>query len=312
MDYESCTGTIVGCDYAGTVEAIGCGVRKTFNKGDRVAGFVHGCNVIHPNGGAFAEYVIAKADLQIRIPDSMSLEQAACLGVGMMTIGQNLYQSLQLPQPTSEGNTEDRKYAKDAGDTASILIYGGATATGSLAIQFAKFSGLKVITTCSETNRSFMYKLGADSVFDYHDAQVGKRIRESTDDDLELVFDTISTPASAGICAAAISSAGGCYNGLLSLKFPRDDVDTHISMAYDMIGESYRIGGQEVPGDSENFDFGCKWIPIVERLLEDQLLTPHPFQIKQGGLAGIPEGLQMLRKGIVRACKLVYRVQEID
>jgi NADPH:quinone reductase-like Zn-dependent oxidoreductase len=185
IDFVPCNGAIVGCDYSGIVEAAGSNVKKAFKKGDRVAGFVHGSNAVRSNGGAFAEYVIAKGDIQIHIPEFMSFEAAATFGVGLTTVGQNLYQSMELPFP-GDGSSEL--------EGASILIYGGATATGTLAIQLAKLSGLRVITTCSEANRSLMFELGADAVFDYHDPQVGEQIREDTDDALEFVFDTISTP----------------------------------------------------------------------------------------------------------------------
>lgn len=55
----------------------------------------------------------------------MSDEDAATLGVGVITCGQALYQSLGLPLP-GQG-----KYG------GYLLIYGGSTATGTLAIQYA-------------------------------------------------------------------------------------------------------------------------------------------------------------------------------
>ncbi|PYI07707.1 oxidoreductase [Aspergillus sclerotiicarbonarius CBS 121057] len=300
IDLEPCNGTVVGCDYAGIVEAVGPRVKKPWKKGDRVAGFVHGCDIMRPQGGAFAQYVIAKGDLQFKVPEWMSSDEAACLGVGMMTIGQNLYQSLQLDLPGGEGTTET--------DITYILIYGGATATGSLAIQFAKLSGLRVVTTCSERNRAWMHELGADLVFDYHDPQAGARIREDTDDSLELVFDAVSTVQSAAVCADAISSAGGCYNALLEVRCPRADVDTHVSMAYDVVGEPYRMGSREVPANPAGFLFGSQWVETVEALLETRGINSHPHEVKPGGLGGVAAGLELLRQGKVRGCKLVYLI----
>jgi NADPH:quinone reductase-like Zn-dependent oxidoreductase len=46
--------------------------------------------------GAFAQHVTAKGDLQIRIADNISFEEAATFGVGITTVGQGLYQSLDL------------------------------------------------------------------------------------------------------------------------------------------------------------------------------------------------------------------------
>jgi NADPH:quinone reductase-like Zn-dependent oxidoreductase len=79
-------GTVVGCDYAGVVEQVGPKVTKPFVKGDRVCGMVHGSNTLRPEAGGFAEYVTAKGDLQIKIPDNLSDEDAATLGVGISTV----------------------------------------------------------------------------------------------------------------------------------------------------------------------------------------------------------------------------------
>ena len=83
IDGEGQPGATVGCDYAGTVIDVGPAVTKSFAKGDRVCGFIHGSNGDNHEDGAFAEYVTAKGELQIPIPDGMSFEEAATLGVGM-------------------------------------------------------------------------------------------------------------------------------------------------------------------------------------------------------------------------------------
>lgn len=77
--------------------------------------------------GAFARYIIAKGDLVLRIPDGVSWEEASTTGVAIGTVAMGLYQILGLPYPGQGGS-----------DGAPILIYGGSTATGTVAIQFAK------------------------------------------------------------------------------------------------------------------------------------------------------------------------------
>lgn len=116
-----------GCDFAGVVAETGTGYSKPWKKGDRICGFVHGANKLQSEDGAFAERIVVKADIAFRIPDHMSFEEAATLGVGVITCGQGLFQEmgLNLPsQPTTKGET--------------VLIYGGSSATGTLGIQFAK------------------------------------------------------------------------------------------------------------------------------------------------------------------------------
>lgn len=121
-------GCLVGCDFAGRVVEIGKSVTKNLSRGDRVAGVAHGGNCIQREDGAFAEYVVAKADLLIKLPGSLSFEEAATLPLGVGTVMQGLYQKglkMNLPDtPTKE--------------KPIVLIYGGATATGALGIQYAK------------------------------------------------------------------------------------------------------------------------------------------------------------------------------
>lgn len=125
-------GCIVGCDYAGVVVAVGSAVTKPWSPGDRVFGCGHGSNFVNPEDGVFADVVCVVGDLQMRIPDRMSFAEAATLGLGSITVGQGLYQkALKLELPSeSAARSDDRGIP--------VLIYGGATATGALAIQFAK------------------------------------------------------------------------------------------------------------------------------------------------------------------------------
>lgn len=119
--------TTLGCDYSGTVVDVGSAVTKAFKKGDRIAGACHGGNVVQPEDGAFGEYLVAKGDVQCHIPDSLSFEDAATIGVGVSTVAQGMYQSMGLPWP--DGKNKDR---------FPLLIYGASTATGAMALQFAK------------------------------------------------------------------------------------------------------------------------------------------------------------------------------
>ena len=127
-------GGILGLDYAGVVVEVGDESKLTrkFQVGDRLVGMALHCNVHAPKDspdGAFANYIVGKTGLAARIPHWMGDEEAATFGSGITTIGQGLYQGLDLPWPETQA-------AKD--NTESILIYGGSTSTGSLAIQFAK------------------------------------------------------------------------------------------------------------------------------------------------------------------------------
>lgn len=220
---EQGKGCTVGCDYMGTVVQVGSKVTKDFKPGDRISGFTHGVNSVQKEDGCFAQYCVAKGDVQMKVPENLPDEEAATLGVGITTVGQGLYQSLGLPLPGSG----------KAG--YPILIYGGSTATGSLAIQFAVLSGCQVITTCSPRNFPFVKALGAAEAFDYNDPDCAKKIREYTGDQLTRVFDCISEGESPKISSEAISSKGGQVSYLLAPKHDRTDVENKVSICISCI-----------------------------------------------------------------------------
>ncbi|CAI6242887.1 unnamed protein product [Periconia digitata] len=298
IDFRADKGAINGCDYAGIVEAIGPNVHHGLKVGDRVAGFVHGSNESNHADGAFAEHIIVKSQLSTKIPDSLSFEAASTLGCGLTTVAQALYQSLELPWPTNP--TKNR---------FPILIYGGSTATGTLAIQFAKLSGLTVIATSSPHNFDLLKRYGADHVFDYKSPTVGQDIRKLTNDNLKHVLDCIAFDSTAAICAEAISSKGGKYSSLLSIaKFPRDDVVNAATLAYTGFGESFTKSGKDFPALPDHLAVQERFWKMVGELLAQEKFQPHPHVVRDGGLEGVLQGLDDMRKDAVSGVKLVYRV----
>ncbi|ETS82458.1 Protein TOXD [Pestalotiopsis fici W106-1] len=291
-------GCLIGCDYSGTVEAVGKNVTK-FKKGDRVCGFVHGGNAVQPEDGAFAEYIVAKADLQGHIPKGLSFQEASTLGVGIYTVGQGLYQSLQLAWPDKPIDT-----------ATPILIYGGSTATGTLAIQFAKLSGYHVITTCSPRNFDYVKSLGAHHVVDYNAPDAAASIREYTKDSLQLAFDTISLESSAKFCDASLSTKGGDYSALLAVGIDRENVKDRWTLAYTVVGEEFTFGNQPWPAKPEDKEFAEKFWPVASKLLSEGKVKVHNVKVNPGGLNGVLEGLELMRQDKVSGEKLVYNIAE--
>ncbi|KAJ9644995.1 hypothetical protein H2204_001457 [Knufia peltigerae] len=300
-------GCLLGCDFAGYVEEVGKGVTKVYSKGDRVAGTVHGGHPSQPEDGAFAEYIVAKGDLCFQVPRELPFEKAATLPLGLATVMQGLYQKglkMNLPDnPIKE-------------DKALVLIYGGSTATGALGIQFARLSGYTVVTTCSETNFEYVKSLGADHVLDcYNESpdQIGRQIREFTEDKLRLAWDLVSSSESARACSEALSSDGtGCrYASFLANKSPRPEIVSVGTNMYTIWGESFRVGEQlEYPASREDFDWGRRFMASAEILISQGKLRPHREVAMPGGLAGVPDGLEKLKMGGVSAGKLVYRISD--
>jgi NADPH:quinone reductase-like Zn-dependent oxidoreductase len=122
-------GAIAGSGFAGIVVKIGSGgpSPKLF-RGDRMRSIVPTIDSLLPRIGAWAEYVGAWADFVLKVPDGMSLDSASTLGVGVSTVGYALFCSLDVPGHPRMPATSP-KY---------VLVHGGSTATGTLAIQMVR------------------------------------------------------------------------------------------------------------------------------------------------------------------------------
>jgi NADPH:quinone reductase-like Zn-dependent oxidoreductase len=131
VDFSNTPGAIGGCDFAGIVVGVGEGVTR-FKEGDRVLSVTFGLNALDKTAGAFAEFALATEDLSCHVPDNLSFEQACSMGLGIATAGLALFQApglhLEMPRP------------KSADDNAKsfVLVSGGATGTGTMAIQLLK------------------------------------------------------------------------------------------------------------------------------------------------------------------------------
>jgi len=302
LDELGVSGSIVGCDFSGIVVDIGSEVKTEVKKGDRIWGFVHGCNSLNQEDGAFAEYIVAKDGIFGKVPDFMSMEEAATFGVAIGTNAQAMYQTLKIPLPT-------QPIAKPF----PLLIYGGSTATGTIAIQLAKLSGVQVITTASPSNHELLKSRGADAVFDYNEPDVGEKIREFTKNNLKYVFDTISLPPSVAICATALSTTSepkAQYTALLPVEFPRDDVEFGFTMAYTCWGEAFQRGDWHCPAKPEDQEFATMFLKLAEGLIAEGKIRPHPATIGANGLNGILDAFQLMREDKVRGTKFVFRIAD--
>ncbi|TLD32444.1 putative zinc-binding oxidoreductase ToxD [Venturia nashicola] len=292
----------IGCDFAGTVEKVGDNIQGRWKQGDRVFGFVHGGNTGSPADGTFGEYLLAKGATIMSVPDDMGFEEAATFGVGTVTVGQGMYQKMGLPFPDSP-----------ATGSPSILIYGGSSATGALAIQYAKLSGFEVFTTCSKHNFEFVKSLGADHVFDYSSPSCASDIRKASNSKLYYAWDTISEEKTAKVCADALSNEPPSgqtlrYGAILNVKCPRDDVTSTFTLGYTSLGEGFEKFGRKFEANPDDLAFSSKFSALSQKLIEEKKIRAHRYEVREGGLDGILGGLDDMRNGKISGTKIVYRI----
>lgn len=147
IDFSPAIGTVGGNDFSGRVVATGSAVSK-WKIGDSVCGFLYGLDPHVGEGewaGAFAEYVSVPEGLVMRVVEKKtSMADAACLGAGVVTAGMALRDLGITLTDTALGDLSLRDDAsgsiesKKANTRPYILVYGGSTATGTMAIQLAR------------------------------------------------------------------------------------------------------------------------------------------------------------------------------
>lgn len=124
-------------DGAGTIEAVGEGVSPD-RIGQRV--WVYNAQWERPYGTA-AEYVSLPAGQTVSLPDSVSFEAGACLGIPACTAHVAV---------TGDGPVEDK----------TVLVQGGAGSVGLYAVQMAALSGATVIATVSSPEKAAIAQAG--------------------------------------------------------------------------------------------------------------------------------------------------------
>lgn len=313
ISYLATENAVVGCDCSGTIASLPSNPSSSSSSdlkvGDEVIAFCHGVNAVEKEDGCFAQYAMCKFPLIIKKPKSLSFEESSTFGVGISTVAQGLYQSLALPCPIDSQPPQWGDYVKsnEKGKVEKgeyVLIYGGSTATGTLGIQFAKMSGMRVLSVNSPHNDELVLSRGAEKTFDYSDAKKCiADIKNYTNDRVRWVFDCISEGSSVEICGGCVSDAtGGKITTLLPVKREdiarkEQDVDLAHTLAYTVTGEEFTFAGQKVPASNDDYEFGKLFWKLTEKLLQEGKVKPHPIEVGNGGLEGVRDALEKMRDG---------------
>jgi len=147
---------VLGVDGAGTVAAVGAGVHG-FKVGDPV--YAYAWN--NPKGGFYAEYIALPVKAVAHVPAGMPLKDAGAMAVSALTALQGIDDALHIKP----------------GET--LIIHGASGAVGSLAVQFARLRGAKVLATASgEDGVAFVKRLGASAAVDGRHGDIRAAIRE--------------------------------------------------------------------------------------------------------------------------------------
>ena len=143
-----------GLEVAGEVVAVGTNARK-HRLGDKVMSLVA--------GGGYAQYCLAQDAQAMAVPAALSMQEAGATPETLMTVWHNVFE----------------RGALQAGET--LLIHGGSSGIGTMAIQLAKAFGARVIVTVgSQDKADACVKLGADRAINYKTEDFVAEVKTAT------------------------------------------------------------------------------------------------------------------------------------
>ena len=156
-----------GLEVSGTVVAVGDEVDPTVIS-SRYCALV--------SGGGYAEYCLARMDVCLPVPAGMEMVEAAALPETLFTVWHNVF---------------ERGFAAPG---EAILIHGGTSGIGTMAIKLGKLFGLTVIVTCGSDDKcAAAIKIGADHAINYNSSDFVEGVKAITNGEgVHLVLDMVA------------------------------------------------------------------------------------------------------------------------
>lgn len=158
---------IPGLEISGEIVALGRGVDDVL-LGNQVCALV--------SGGGYAQYCLAKAEHCLPVPEALTLAEAAALPETLLTVWHNVF---------------ERGWAKE-GET--VLVHGGTSGIGSMAIMLGRLFGITVIVTCGGAEKcARALAIGAAHAIDYKAVDFVEEVARITEGKgVQLVLDMVA------------------------------------------------------------------------------------------------------------------------
>ncbi|KAF1998504.1 GroES-like protein [Amniculicola lignicola CBS 123094] len=277
---------IPGMDFCGQVVEVGTGVQDV-----KVGEMVFGSKAPLAGKGTLAEYVVVEKEQYAAVPQGVSFEECAGVGVAGFTAFGTVGVGLRAGVKGEAEGTEKR-----------VFINGGSGGTGTFGIQIAKILGAHVTTTCSGANVELCKSLGADDVLDYTKVDINAELTQMGKV-FDLVVDNIGHSTTLYKASNAFLKPKG--------KFIQVSVDMGLGgiaqLAKNMLLPRYLGGGKR---KFETYMMVVKKEPLEEIagwMKEGRLRTVVE---KVYGFEELPAAVERLKTGRVKG-KVLVRVKDV-
>src|SRR5262245_8218755 len=164
---------IIGCDLAGTIEAVGPQVKR-YKVGDRVWGSNQG---LLGRQGTFAEHCAVDEHWLYPTPANVTDEEAAACALVGITAHLGLFRESKL----------------EVGE--HIFVNGGSGGVGSMVVQMAKTAGARVLATAGSAEKvEALKQLGADAAVNYKTDDVAAAVKKFAPSGVNVYWETVREP----------------------------------------------------------------------------------------------------------------------
>ena len=262
-----------------------------FEAGDKVAAIRTGKNLGDPRFGAFQKYGLATTYSTAKLLPSTPVSEAAAVILNLAAVVSALSIHLSLTRPPLSGSPEPQG--------KKVLIYGGSSASGQLAVKYAASAGYKVITTSSPQNRDFVASLGPTHIIDHKLPPASIVAALQAQGPYYKIFDTIGLPPVTNIMVEYLSAiGGGSYNTFIPLLGPEKPIPENVERKFAPYSWAF---------EEEANKHIAKWFyeEYVPQGLESGLIVPNRLEVVEGGLGKVQDVLDLMMKGGVSGKKLV-------
>ena len=223
---------VLGTDGAGTVAAVGSRIRRL-----RVGDQVYSYSFANPKGGFYAEYVAVAAEKVAPIPRGLDLQRAGAIPTTGLTALQGIDDALHVKKGEA------------------VVIHAASGGVGTLAVQFAKLRGARVLATASGNDGvDLVRRLGADAAIDGRHEDITAAAPRLAPGGIDAVL-ALAGGDALERCLDAVRSGGRCAypNGVEPepKKRPGIEITSYDAVAsvraFDRLGRAVEAAKLEVP-----------------------------------------------------------------
>jgi NADPH:quinone reductase len=247
-------------DGAGTIDAVGAGVSPS-RVGERV--WCHGAQTYRPFGTA-AEQVVVPSDQAIVLPDGVSFEQGACLGIPGITAHRALF---------------IRDLRGDGLSGKTVLVQGGAGAVGAVAVRLARRAGARVLASVRQEDQEEIARAAGAHHVVTADATLVSQVREIAPEGVDHV---VEVAFAANVAADAELLVNGGVIAAYASNLPKPELPFWPLLFANAIVAL--IGSDDIPREAKNAAAaslteaaGEQWLglPIAARFPLEDIAVAH-------------------------------------